>query len=416
MATDEYLEKLVKAIPCNDDRVHPTFEDLRAHVIKLVKSGNGPPAIVDPSAPTIDVIIIGNDNYRNYSRFFSMNYFTIRRTNNASMVDFNDFLTGMGINVSNSEMHYAWRYNTLKANIHVGEANIDRALYDIGIQMVLRYMQEGLIDRVFSPFYQRENYTLFSISQVPDRLPLLKNSNAEITAEKHEELVWEQFEHEKSQLNMCDFDSRREYHKEVVSLYSNAKKRIALPTLKSRLLKNANRMVSRKIVVSRQKGDDYSDCPFLSLPIEIHTNILRFLQSRLIGKPLFIKLSDSLDFGDLLRFRVVSKSCYKMFCDDFHSSVVEKSSPFAEYLRDDSPIANEDRGGIDDRSGEKQVRFHYFDDFFEGISPREIVKAFDELLSDEERGSFDGKEIEICREEWNGEMMCVCGLYDDYFV
>ncbi|GFH56026.1 predicted protein [Chaetoceros tenuissimus] len=415
MATEEYLEKLVNAIPCNDGV--PKVEDLRAHVIKLVKSGNGPPAIVDPSAPKIDVLIIGDENCSNYFRFFSMNYFIIRRsdrTNNASMIDFNDFLTGMGMDISTSELHYVWRNNTLKVNIHVGQANIDRALYDIGIQMLLRYMQEGLIDRVFSPFYRDENNTLFSISQVPDRLPMVRN--AEITAEKYEELVWQRFEHEKGQLNMCDFENQREYHKEVVNLYSNAKKRITLLTLKSKLLENANRMVSRKIVVSRQKADGYGDCPFLSLPAEIHTNILQFLQCRLNGVCLLLKLSNSLDFGDLLRFRVVSKSCNKIFCDAFHSSIVKKPSHFAEYLRDDSSTANEDHSGIDEGSEEKQVRFHYFDDLFEGISPREVVKTFNELLSDEERDTFDRKEIEISREELKGEMKCICrASYNAFF-
>ena len=111
---------------------------------------------------------------------------------------------------------------------------------------------------------------------------------------------------------------------------------------------------------------------------------------------------------------MVSKSCYKIFCDTFHSFLVkESSSSFAIDIPDDSSTENEDHGSIEEESEEKEVRFHYFDDLFEGITPLEIVKTFDEVLSDEKRGAFDDKAIEICREEWNGEI--ICQLNDDFF-
>ena len=57
MATDEYLKKLNKALPVGDYDEEPTMNELRAHGIRCLIRRKDPPAIADPSTPTINVIV-----------------------------------------------------------------------------------------------------------------------------------------------------------------------------------------------------------------------------------------------------------------------------------------------------------------------------------------------------------------------
>ncbi|GFH56028.1 predicted protein [Chaetoceros tenuissimus] len=301
MVTDEYLEKLNNAIPYND-RVHegPTIEDLRGLAIKLLKKGNGPPAIADSSAPTINVIA---DFGTCCNQIRLLWWDSLSGTKNVSMSYCNDFLEDMGFDIPSSEKHYVWRYKESEATIHIGEANIDRALYDIGVQMVLRVMKEGLIRRIFdNRRYANENYSIFD----DDRIP--KNVD--------EGLAWNRHEEEKSLLKISDFDSPASYNKEVMRLFSIAKKKILLSTLKSRFLENATRMVSKEVHFSDTIVSDDCNCLLLSLPLEIQKRILFCLCSNKMyaeNRPCHWRCNENMGcykMKELVQFGLTSKSCH----------------------------------------------------------------------------------------------------------
>ena len=62
----------------------------------------------------------------------------------------------------------------------------------------------------------------------------------------------------------------------------------------------------------------------------------------------------------LVTFGLASKSCYKIFCNTIHSI--------------------KENAETDEDTREKVVRFHNFNDLFEGMTIQEIALAFDELV------------------------------------
>lgn len=75
------------------------------------------------------------------------------------------------------------------------------------------------------------------------------------------------------------------------------------------------------------------------------------------------------EMKDLVQFSLASKSCHRIFCDTIHSFQMD-----------------ENIGKVDTDGEENVVRFHHFDEIFQGMTPHDIARDYDELICHREDG------------------------------
>ncbi|GFH55642.1 predicted protein [Chaetoceros tenuissimus] len=342
MATPEYLEQLNKALPTSDYG-GSTANDLRAKMVGPLKNEEEPPVLGDPSAPTINVIADASWCNR------PMDWFPVKNTN-VLMSYFNDLCKGLEIDIPDNEVHYVWRPKQCEAKIHMGENNIERAIYEIGVKMVENKMREDVMAFVFlNDDYNAETiYDLFGDpndeeSYYTAEIPMESTLDADFAEKKQieevEKLLSRASEFEQTLRGLHSFKREWEYIK------SKKAKRMLLPALKSRFAENAKAMIFKeRAVISSPSNSGEENNLLLSMPFEVQNKIMLYMPN----------------MKDLFQFSLVSKACKNVTNQTIYS------------FRTKSNVSNDEE--------EKIVLFHNLDELFEGISLGEIASAFDELI------------------------------------
>lgn len=362
MITPEYIEKLNEALPEGGwDDGERTALNLKQKVIASLSKGEEPPPLVDPSARTITVIV--GETWR----FPAMLYWSIRVKSGLFMAGINDLLKAMGIDISDNELHYAWKYgNNSEAKIHLGEENIDRAIHEIGVKMVLNDMEQDILQRVFDDDDDGNaecNYDLFGDPNdedsfysvtIPTEVDLARVNKLfrqeagkeKESLEKISSLLQRVEEGRISLLRMLEVkeDIWKTRIEHVQS--RKTKQRMILPVLKKTFLQNAEAMLAKERLILNETIIDERNSLFLSLPSEEHNKILLYLGLECAH--------------DLLQFGLASKSCYKIFRNII---LVELG------------LKRQNKDGE-----EKVIRIHNFEDIFDGMSIHSIARSFDELV------------------------------------
>jgi len=159
VASKEYLEKLNNALPTSFTAIWPhNANDLFNLAIWNLKNGELPP-LVDDTSPTVNVVA-DTSVFSAGSRFGGV-YFKSKKNggwNSESCVaDITEVACrDLGAVASDAtedsiEKHVlaVWIPQFAKAEIHIGESNIERSIHDIAVQGLLRKIKFSLFSLVF---------------------------------------------------------------------------------------------------------------------------------------------------------------------------------------------------------------------------------------------------------------------------
>ena len=391
MITPEYIEKLNEAIPEEGwDSGMRTALNLIQKVIASLSKGEEPPPLVDPSARTITVI--AEDSWR-VGPLLSWGA-------GSFVMCINDLLKAMGINIPDNELHYVWRYRETEAKIHLGEENIDRAIHEIGVKMVLTSMKAEILERVFDDCNNAEcNYDLFGDPNdededsyykitIPTEVDLARVNEMfqqEAAKERQDMMSYLMQSVQERQISLRRMFELKEniWKTKIARVQSTKKQRMLLPSLKKTFLQNAEAMIAKERLTFDDTTSDENNSLFLSISSEVQNKILLYLGLQCAN--------------DLLHFGLASKSCYKIFRNVI---LVELG------------LKRQNTDGE-----EKIICIHDFDDIFEGMSLHSIASSYDELVWFDGDGGCEKYppdsqiEIEKCNENQGEEKLTVKWLY-----
>jgi len=284
---------------------------------------------------------------------------------NVLMSYFNGLCKDLGIEVPDNERHYVWRPKLCEAKIHLGEKNVDMAIYEIGVKMVQNQMREDVMAFVFlhDDFNAETIYDLFGDpnneeSYYTARIPVDSMLDADFAETKYLQEMSELLSRiSKFEQTLEGLRQLHTFNCEFNHIESKKVKRMLLPALKSKFVENARAMIFKERAVSSRPNFGEENNLLLSMPFEVQNMVELYMVE---PRSKFRNGMDFVNMKDPFQFSLVSKSCKNIFYQTIHSFNAK------------SNVSNGDE--------EKIVLFHNLDNLFEGFTLGEIASAFDELI------------------------------------